>query len=202
MPMQIQQFDYSTNITGVISWQYDNAPILKSLITQKQAWYDIYFSQFWADWFVNVFDLSTANEFGLVVWAIILNMPLAIGPTIDYGPIWGFDPKTNNNQNFDWGNFAVSSQFDGLTTAEKRFLLRLRYFQLTCRCAVPQINAFLALLVPTFHSGSGKLYCVDNLDMTITYVFTFTPDARLLEILNIYDILPRASGVKSTIIVT
>src|SRR6185437_5055288 len=113
--------------------------------------------------------LQTANEFGLAVWSIILNLPLFIGPPPDPPgkPVWGFG---DNYENFDNGNFSnASGGITSLTIDEKRLILRLRYFQLISRGAIPEINAFLNY----FFKAYGQVYVLDGLDMSMVVVFLF-----------------------------
>lgn len=187
--MKIQAFDFSVNLLQAILWQYNDAVRLQSLLEDKSLWYETEHSEFWADWFVDVFDLRTANDFGLVVWAIILNVPLTItsgeNENVD---LWGFGEF---RRNFNRGNFAPSSTGIRLTTEQKRLVLQLRYFQLVTRGAVPEVNKFLAYVF----KDMGRVYMLDGLDMTITYVFQFAPPPILLYVLENYDVLPRPAGV-------
>ena len=50
--------------------------------------------------------------------------------------------------------------------------------------------------------GDGRIYALDPLNMTITYVFTFQPDSSLSLVLESFDLLPRPSGVRLRTIVT
>jgi len=111
----------------------------------------------------------------------------------------GQDPLGSTiTQNFNNGNFATDAfGIVGLTLEQRRLLLRLRYYQLVSSGAVPEINEFLAFLF-----GPGVLYAIDNLDMTMTYVFTQQPDAQILFILQEFDLLPRPSGVSIEIMVS
>lgn len=193
--MKIQEFDYTVDLEQAITWRYDQATSLKKLIELKQLWYQQAHTDFWDDWYNNVFNLPTANYFGVIVWAIILNLSVYIGPNYARDKIFGYGPKTNKNKNFTHGNFLDSSPYSGLTTAEKRLILRLRYFGLCCRGAIPEINAFIVPLFNELTLDTGTVYVIDNLDMTITYVFTYSPDPRLIEIFQMYDILPRPAGV-------
>ena len=86
-----------------------------------------------------------------------------------------------------------------LTAEEKRFVLRLRYFQLVTRGAIPEINAFLKYVIPAL-VPTGVGYVKDNLDMTITYVFDLQFSQVLLDFIIEFDILPRPAGVKVNII--
>lgn len=216
--MQIEQFDYAEDmdIAPAVLWQYENAPNLMKLIQNKQTWLDINHSAFWINFQNNIFDLTTdtPNIFGLSVWSIILNLPLfvAINPDDNTKPIWGFnafDPTfpdlLNTYKNFGdtiilnpgSGNFSTQGSYFTLTVFEQQFLLRLRYFQLSNLGDIIDINQFLNYLCTDNKiQYSGTIYVIDNLDMTISYVFTgnnFPPD--LLSVINDLDLLPRPAGV-------
>lgn len=186
---QIQAVDFSVDLTRALLWQYNDAARLESLVRQKQAWYDENQTSFWEDWTRDVFDLRTANDFGLAVWAIILNIPLAVTSQGDDDgkPIFGFDQY---RENFNNGNFAsvASSQ---LSTEQKRLVLRLRYFQLVTRGTVPEINEFFAYLFGPL----GLAYVNDGYAMNARYVFEFPLPSELEVILTEYDLLPRPAGV-------
>lgn len=158
----------------------------------KQEWYDANQSEFWDDWFRDVFDLRTANAFGCQVWAIILGIKLSISsdPTNPDKPTWGFGPY---GQNFTRGNFGQQgSSTISLTVEQQRLVLRLRYFQLITRCTTPEINRFMASAFADY----GSVYVQDHNDMSeITYVFGFALGSQLRYILEQYDVLPRPATV-------
>ncbi len=190
--MDQQLFDNSVDLLQALLWQYNNATNLQGILNFKQDWYNSENRDFWDDWYTDVFNLNTLNDFGCSVWAIILgiNFITQIEPDLSRGG-WGFGPY---GKNFFDGNFGASStQVIELTTAQKRLVLKLRYFQLISRGTVPETNKFLADLF-----GKGNAWVEDNLDMTIT-VFIKKPDTETLFILNNYDLLPRPAGVGLTI---
>lgn len=202
----IQEFNYNVNLLQAILWQYDEAKNLLSLINQKQAWYDKYQSQFWTDWYNNVFNIVTADQFGLSVWSYILNVPLFLdnSPEPSDKPIFGFNDNSlfpvleNTYLNFQNGNFSTKGSIIDLTIEEQRFLLRLRYYQLSDDGIVININAFLKYLCLTSNIGyAGTIYALDGLDMTMTYVIT---DAgfpqELLDAIQLLDMFPRPTGVE------
>ena len=94
--MNIQEFDYNVDILAVILWQYNEANNLLSLLNDKQGWYASYQTEFWQNWYSNIFNLAANNPnmslFGLAVWSIILDTPLfvPIVPVMDTN-IWGFN---------------------------------------------------------------------------------------------------------------
>ena len=191
MSERIQDFDFSVDLLKALLWQHDNAEGLKTLLQKKQEWYAVNQTQFWDDWFNNVFDLDTANDFGLAVWARILNVPLQVRIEADVSrPAFGFGTA---HENFNNGSFARGTTGDQpLTQDQQRLVLKLRYFQLISRGAVPEINEWLNGLF----GNRGKVFVVDSNDMTFaTYFFNFQPDSQLSFILEKYDLLPRPAGV-------
>lgn len=189
MTTRVQEFDFSVNLLQALLWQYNDAANLQSLLEQKSDWYEINQKEFWENWYRDVFDLRTANNFGLAVWAIILGLPLAVDKPPSGGPAFGFG---DFNQNYEHGNYQGSpSSSIVLSADQKRIVLRLRYYQLVSRGTVPEINALLNDLF-----GYRNVYVLDGLDMTITYVFATALDASVQQILDQYDVLPRPAGVE------
>lgn len=186
----VQEIDYSVDLLRAILWQYEESGRLKTIVQRKQAWVNRVHSEFWSSWYRDVFNIETANRFGLSVWGRILNISLGVDQPPQPNKIsFGFGA---NHANFNNGNFGVlSSGSQQLSLEQQRMLIRMRYFQLTCRPTVPEINEFMSYLF----EASGPAYVVDNLDMTMTYVFGFPPSSELLFVLENYDFLPRPSGV-------
>lgn len=215
--MDIQEFDYAVDIMQAILWQYNNATTIISLTDQKQTWYDSNQTEFWQDWFTNVFNLQTANQFGLAVWAFILNLPIYINTGTeppDYAFAIGFNDYTtypaliNTYQNFNGvGTLPITgtgANFDDqgtqyiLTIAEQRFVLQLRYFQFCNRGDVYDINSFLNYLYLQNQSKPeqfGPIWVLDGLNMTMRYVFSFPISTTLLDVLQQNDLLPRPAAV-------
>lgn len=192
--MNIQTFDFSVNLLRALIWQYDNTTNLRGILEKTQAWYDENQKGFWEDWITDVFDLRTANEFGLSVWSIILGQSLYTNfvPT-STGPSWGFG---EDNLNFENGNFANLGGSNTYSLEISRLLLQLRYFQLTSSGTLPETNRMLKYLFVDY----GDAYVVDNQDMTITYMFDFAIPAEMSYMFNNIDILPRPAGVKAEIV--
>lgn len=193
--MKNQAFDFSVDVLAALLWRHNEAVNLTSLLEQKQSWYDANQEQFWNDWFTNVFDLRTANDFGCSVWAYILGIPLAVVQPAATRPTFGFGTY---HRNFTRGNFAPVKQFVvPLSLEQKRLVLRLRYAQLISRGNVTDINRIVQYIFQDIALGS--VYVLDGLDMTCVYVFTFAIPSGLLFILTNYDILPRPAAVLLTI---
>lgn len=192
--MKKQEFDFSVDLMRVLLWQYNDALKLQSIIQSKQNWYDENQEEFWNDWYSDVFNLLTANQFGLTVWSIILDIPIIVSvtPPDDPAPAWGFE---DTHANFGNGNFYGSAGgVQTLTVEQARTVLRMRYFQITSRGTIPEINQFMA----TLFGDLGSAYVIDNLDMSIEYVFEFPLNSKLQFIFQAYDILPRPAGVSAS----
>lgn len=188
---KIQDFDYSVDLLRAILWQYNDAARLQSILYSKQEWYNVNQSEFWDDWYHDVFNLQTANDFGLSVWSIILDIPIVVTlePSDPDVPSWGYEEFHTNYNN---GNYA--QQYTGalhLSTEQARTVLRMRYFQITSRGTVPEINQFLEILF----GDLGGAYVIDALDMSMIYVFLFALPSELQFVFQRYDILPRPAGV-------
>lgn len=213
---KIQEIDNTIDVLQALLWQYNNAIKLQFLIESKQFFWSSKYSVFWNSWYTDVFNLLTANDFGLAIWSIILNIPMFIpAPIPNTWQFFGFNevPEINDNYNFDRGNFAPQAVYP-LTTEEQRLVLRLRYYQLVSNGVmvnnaatidddprIPAVNEFLAVLFPAdiypkILPGYGTVYVLDGLDMSITYVFNIAISNNLLSVLKYYDVLPRPAGVK------
>lgn len=190
---QIQLFDFSVNLLQALLWQYNEATNLQALLEAKNDWYVSNQTEFWTDWYADVFNLETANQFGLHVWSIILGLPLYVNlPPYPDKPTWGF---ADDDVNFDNGNFtdANGSSYP-LPVEIQRIALRLRYAQLISSGTVPEINRALAWIF----GDMGNAYLLDYHNMTQAYVFNFPVTFDLAYLFNHFDVLPRPAGVAST----
>lgn len=193
MASQIQELDFSVDLLKALLWQYNEATTLQSLLEKKSLWYELNQTEFWENWIRDVFDLRTANQFGLVVWGILLNLRLYVNTAPQpMGTFFGFD-------NIDFGNFDNSNfgNTNGSTymlpIAMQRIALQLRYAQLTSSGTVPETNRILKYIFKDY----GSVFLRDYGNMTQQYVFLFPIEADLKYLLDNYDILPRPAGVKS-----
>lgn len=193
MTDRIQRFNYSVDLLRAVLWQFNDASRLQSLLSDKSAWYEEHNAGFWDDWERDVFNMLTANDFGLAVWGIILDTPLSFGlPGSGARPVFGFG---NFNRNFFDGTFGRdSSGVAGLTLEQKRLILRLRYFQLISDGSVTHINYVLKEVF-----GDGRV--LDGYDMTASYVFSQALPSSILTLLDKFDLLPRPAGVEIDILI-
>lgn len=188
--MNTQEFDFSVDLLQALIWQYNDAENLQDILKKKQDWLDENHKKFWEDWFRDVFDLRTANEFGCAVWSIILGIKLTpeLPPDNRSRPIFGFG---SFRKNFNNGNFFRNTDFVNLSTAQKRIVLQLRYRQLVSAGTISEINFALATLF-----GKENAYVLDTETMDfVTYLFTTGDSQELRQILDNFDVLPRPAAV-------
>jgi len=195
--VRIQTFNYDADVEKALLWQYENATELRDLVARQQYWVNENQRDFWQKWFDTVFNLNTADDFGLAVWSIILGLPLfvEIKPDSPHKAIFGFDPYYKN---FNNGVFTSEIQTDiTLTIEERRLILKLRYFQMTTRCGLVEVNENLQRIF----ESKGDVYVIDNyavggVDFSIDYYFSYVPSPNFLNVLRIFDILPRPATSK------
>ncbi len=189
----IQEIDFSVDLLRALLWQYNDATTLQALLTQKNTWFAENHTEFWENWYTDVFNLETCNQFGLVVWGIILGLQLYVNqPPPQDSPIFGFDSSdTVNFDNGIFGNNTGSTVI--LSPAAQRIGLRLRYLQMTTSGCVPEINRALKKIFADY----GNVFLYDYQNMTQAYMFGFTIPFELTYLFDNYDILPRPAGVKS-----
>ena len=192
----IPDLDFSVDLLRSILWQYNDAARLQGILTRKQDWYNTNVTEFWEWWVSHVFNLMTADDFGLAVWGKILDESRdAFVPAqgVDY-PAWGFGAY---RKNFRHGNFRRDTAgFVRLSTDQYRLLLRLRYYRFISRGTVPEINAFIQMLF----GDAQTVYVLDPLDMSFAiYVFDTAPASWQRFVLENMDALPRPAAVGAKI---
>ena len=196
----MSSFNCNINLLTALDWQRSNAESFKSFIQLKQNWYSENFCDQYNNWFDDVFNLDTANDFGLSVWSIILDEPVfgEIEPApIDY-PAWGFGTE---NKNFGNGNFSPGDQGGSysFSTEEKRVLLKLKAYNLNMSGTVSggstSINKALRRLL-----GENSLTCIDNRNMTFTYLLYEESLSGFIIELYKRDLLPRSAGINISLV--
>lgn len=193
---------------NVFIWQYSRAANLNRVLEAEIEFYKDGVGDFYENWEKDVFNLATANTFGLSVWAKILGVSRPyIAPqnyTIDneytlrlYNPndkawhtIWlsGAIPALNLEINPDSETFKPSS-----VPLEDEIFRRCLFAKLQLlysNGSVYDINKYLNKIF----EGSG-VYVQDNYDMTMNIVFPNTPTDADLTIITSPDFAPKVAGV-------
>lgn len=180
------------NIDSALDLQRNKADKIIKLITAKQQWYENNLSQFFYDWFLTVFNLTTADKFGLYVWASILDVSLLKDklPVPKSLPVIGFDRDDSKNFKKSVFGWNSSSSID-LTVDEERALLKLKAFILSMDGSRIGINKALADIF-----GAGVISYIDLENMNATYHISDESLKDFILFLNSVDLLPRPAGVK------
>lgn len=181
-----RSINYSLDLPSNLTWYYDQSKELSTLISKKEEWYESNYAEFHRSWFTSVFNLKTANTFGCVVWAYILNVPteLVYVPTATRAP-WGLG---GGRENFNLANFSGSADSPSLQLDEARRLLRIRYYAQTISVTVPNINAALK----DVFGDLGVCYVLTGV-MQLNYRFEFPLSENFRQALTEY--LPCGVGV-------
>lgn len=190
----LKAFDYWKTIIS----QYANSPILTKMIenfddcVDQTANLEQFFDLIW--------NVDTAQGYGLDVWARIVAvnrvLKIASGP-----PYFGFDEGLDY-QDFAPGGlgpfYSGQKLTDNYLLADDGFrvLILAKAFSNICDGSINSINRLLL----TLFGSSGKAYVVDDLDMTMKYVFEFPLSSLQLAILTSSGVFPKPTGVSYTVV--
>jgi hypothetical protein len=160
--------------------QFSNSPILLALLADFDQWIDA--DKFSADFLAFVWDISTAQGFGLDIWGRILGqsrfVQIAQTPGDNFGYNIGAAIGTQwqpwNQAPFFGGAAAGTTSFP-LTDSYYRQLLLVKAATNVALCDCPSINA----LMRAMFSARGRAYVGYDAahPMHISYHFEFFPTA-------------------------
>ena len=187
-------YNCEINLLSSLDWQRSAADTVKELAENSQSWMDANHCRFWNNWKTDVFDLSTANDFGLAGWSIILDEPIfaySEASPDDY-PNFGF---SNDAENFFDGSFAVDNAYSyELTTERKRIILKLKAFKvLAMGGSLRQINTSMTNIF-----GAGVILAFDRLDMSFVYQLSDKSISDFIQDIRSRDLLPRPIGIDAS----
>lgn len=203
-------FSYDTNAGNL--FQYNNAPILQSLLSAEATFYQQNVGVFFEDWLTDVLNIDTANTFGLEVWGKILGVPRPYQVPENYhvnrrGQFELYNTESGTFHEFwligqdnpaiylDAGHGVDSQSF--VDDETYRLFLKGRMFLYNSNGSVYDINRYLSLIFP-----DRPIYVLNGYDMTVSVVFFYTPSLRDLALINSPDFLPLPTGVESNVAIT
>jgi len=170
---------YVIDVQRAIKWLHSNAPHVTKIIQDKAAFYNTNQNIFWENWKISVFDLRTANTFGLMVWCIILGVPSQLFGLYPGNFSWAYGPNRQNfkysggavaNPNTVGGNFYGGGDTTLLSIQEVRWALQLRYAMLISNGSVKYVNRMLAYIFneekPWDFAAGKYFYCTDSTGIT------------------------------------
>lgn len=172
----LEIFNNSIPLSDNIIWQYDNAPNIKSLIQSKENWYKRNNEGFWQDIITNFLDIHSADNWGLNLWGTVLKVSRT---------------------------YIINGQTVTLSKELYRRLILGKLQLIYSNGTVPEIMDYCNFIFANrIMSDSPAVYVTDNLDMTITYTFTFSPSLEELALIYSRELLPTPAGVKEILIIT
>jgi hypothetical protein len=188
-------FDYWATIIS----QYANSPTLTTLITdffqstELNALVDLLYA--------NEQDLDTAQGYGLDVWGRIVGVVRTINVGVA-GKFLGFvEAGTVTSDPFNQSPFFAGAgsgaQNQSLPDASFRLLILAKALANITNSSIPSINKVLLTLFP----GRGNAFVTDLGNMTLSYNFNFTLSAVELAIVSQQGVLPKPTGVASSIVI-
>lgn len=180
------------SVESTIISQYANSPTITQLVKNIDEYIDprTDIDQF----FSYVFDVSTAQGFGLDIWGRIVGVAreLSLPPVYDN---FGFAEALPDSLEFDVGTF-----FSGITPDTDIYRLSDdAYRQLIMTKALSNISACSAAainqLISNLFAERGRCYVNDLGSMSLRYVFEFALTPVELAIITRSGALPRPAGV-------
>jgi hypothetical protein len=179
------------DIEQTILSQYQNSGAICTIIQALNQVFDP--TSLIDSWYNNVWNVATATGYGLDVWGRIVGVNRTL--TLSAGDYFGFreaDDLTEegfNTQPFYSGSTDTSNY--ALSDNAFRTLIYAKAYANISDVSVTSINRILQILF----KDSGGAYVEDNLDMSINYVFEFTPADAQIAIIENAGILPKPAGV-------
>lgn len=175
----ISQYGNSSRLTALIIDFFQSMDQTKNL----DSFYDL------------IRSVDTAQGYGLDVWGRIVGinrvLHVAAGPRY-----FGWEEGLPDYDPFDQSPFYSGEKLTtnyALSDPGFRVLILAKAFSNICDGSVKSINRLLVMLF----GSSGKVYVVDNFDMSMTYTFEFTPTALQVAIITSSGVMPRPVGVSA-----
>lgn len=182
LPYDGKFFDVAQTVLS----QYANSPVLRQLIAFLSDWFDP--GERFDSFYHQIWNIDTAVGFGLDVWGRILGVGRVL--QVPSGDYIGFQQQPESKvfgEGILWRGVGGSNNAVLADDAYRKLLMAKAALNIT-DASIPSINRILMILF-----GDG--YVRDNLDMTITYVFSMPLDPVSSAIILQSGVLPRPCGV-------
>jgi hypothetical protein len=195
------------DITTTIISEYANSPAICSSIDSEFQAIDP--TALINDWYDDIWNVQTAVGYGLDVWGRIVGVSRVLNITTDLYVGWqeAADITTDSWGNAIWSNGSIPATSNyALSDSAFRTLIYAKALANISDCSITSINNILMTLFgPTplgftsdFTSDFGsnvECWVQDNLNMTITLMFSFQPTLVDLAIIQTSGVIPRPAGV-------
>lgn len=184
------------NPIQTVASQYANSPTLVQLIQSMNQYFDPSIN--FADFYEFVWNVDTAQGFGLDIWGRIVNVSrnLTIPGDVEH---FGFE-EAGDAEPFDQAPF-----YNGDSATETYTLLDDAYRTLILTKALANISdssaPSLNRLLQNLFFGRGRCYVIDGNDMSMKFVFEFELEPFEIAIMQQAGIIPRPAAVGASIFI-
>lgn len=172
--------------------QYSCAPTLNALIEAWNQTLDP--TRLIETWFTNVWNLDTAQGYGLDVWGRIVGVERVL--TLSTDSFFGFaEPQDLTLQPFNaapWYSGTQTTSNYRLSDDAFRQLINAKALANITDGSITSLNAILM----TLFAGQGDVWVADTGTMTLTYTFNFAPSAVQVSLIQSSGVLMRPAGVR------
>lgn len=172
--------------------QYSCAPTLNALIEAWNQTLDP--TRLIETWFTNVWNLDTAQGYGLDVWGRIVGVERVL--TLSTDSFFGFaEPQDLTLQPFNaapWYSGTQTTSNYRLSDEAFRQLINAKALANITDGSITSLNAILM----TLFTGQGDVWVADTGTMTLTYTFNFAPSAVQVSLIQSSGVLMRPAGVR------
>lgn len=176
--------------------QYANSDVITQLIANMDSYLDQ--TANFENFFDLVMNVDTAQGYGLDVWGRIVGVTRTLSVPLP-GLYFGTEEAGQTAQPFNQAPFYTGQQINNnfvLTDSAYRILILAKALANIWDGSIPGINQILLNLFP----NRGNCYVVDGLNMTMIYKFDFVLSSVELAIVEQSGVLPRSTGVSSTVV--
>ncbi|MFT8565149.1 MAG: DUF2612 domain-containing protein [Acetobacter orientalis] len=172
--------------------QYSCAPTLNALIEAWNQTLDP--TRLLETWFTNIWNLDTAQGYGLDVWGRIVGVERVL--TLSTDSFFGFaEPQDLTLQPFNaapWYSGTQTTSNYRLSDEAFRQLINAKALANITDGSITSLNAILM----TLFAGQGDVWVADTGTMTLTYTFNFAPSAVQVSLIQSSGVLMRPAGVR------
>lgn len=184
------------NVEQTIISQYANSPTIVQLIQNMNQYIDpsIDFQNFYN----YVWNVNTAQGFGLDIWGRIVNVGRNLNIPLTTIKL-GFNTTLKTYESFGHGSFNAGTQSTTVYTLADNAYKRLILAKALANISATNSHSINQIL-QNFFFGRGRCYVNDLGGMAMRYVFEFSLMPYELAIVTQSGVFPRPAGVNATLI--
>lgn len=145
--MKIGQISTTFDSGDVKLWQYDNTKNINGLINYQIDFSTENVTRFWNSWYDDIFNIETANTFGLNLWGVFLGV---------------------NRPSYESNGQTIS-----FTDEQYRTVLKGRIMLMNSNGSIPSFNKYLNFLFP---NGTTYVVDYHDMSVNMIFYYTPTDE--------------------------